>query len=165
MKQMGLGTMIAQLAGADGNTAEALKGRMGEQIVALKLEGDDRLVIGIESGVITLRDEAQSCCEHRYMDTDDDLPYFIDARLLDIEVADGPDAEDEHGECHEQQFLKVTTDRGVFTVVSHNEHNGYYGGFCIEASFVEGPKPPEPEPIQEGAGPQRKGLADWGFKA
>jgi hypothetical protein len=32
---------------------------------------------------------------------------------------------------HEVAFLEVTTDRGVFQMKNHNEHNGYYGGFLI----------------------------------
>ena len=42
-------------------------------------------------------------------------------------------ASSEHNEdCHEVQFLEVKTSKGSFTMSSHNEHNGYYGGFSIE---------------------------------
>jgi hypothetical protein len=40
---------------------------------------------------------------------------------------------DDSGEEHEAQFLIVHTNRGDFTMVSHNIHNGYYGGFAIQA--------------------------------
>jgi hypothetical protein len=34
---------------------------------------------------------------------------------------------------HETQFLIVDTTKGSFTIVNHNEHNGYYGGFGLVA--------------------------------
>ena len=54
----------------------------------------------------------------------------------DFELKDAPDIEDEWGEVHEVQFLDVKTDKGVFQMSSHNEHNGYYGGFWIIARLV-----------------------------
>jgi len=83
---------------------------------------------------LRLADGGQSCCEHRYMRTDDDLNEYAGAVLMDIEVASAPDQEDEWGEVHEVQFLNVHTDKGVFQMANHNEHNGYYGGFWIQAS-------------------------------
>lgn len=38
---------------------------------------------------------------------------------------------------HEVQFLHVKTSKGSFAVSNHNEHNGYYGGFNVEASLEE----------------------------
>jgi hypothetical protein len=37
---------------------------------------------------------------------------------------------------HEVQFLRVSTDAGTIVCETHNEHNGYYGGFnvCVEAA-------------------------------
>jgi hypothetical protein len=37
----------------------------------------------------------------------------------------------ESGEDHDIAFLLVQTSDGVFTMVNHNEHNGYYGGFLV----------------------------------
>ena len=67
------------------------------------------------------------------MMTDDSLEDFIGSVLLDAEIKDGPEIECEW-DVHEQQFLIVSTDKGEFTMVTHNEHNGYYGGFWIQAS-------------------------------
>lgn len=84
---------------------------------------------------LTLADWGQSCCESRYMSTDDDLSYYLGAKFLKVEIENGPDAETGY-DCHNQQFMRIYTDRGVFVMVNHNEHNGYYGGFSVGASFL-----------------------------
>ena len=50
--------------------------------------------------------------------------------MIDAEIREAPNEPDEYGD-HEVQFLLVNTSIGTFTVASHNEHNGYYGGFDI----------------------------------
>ena len=67
------------------------------------------------------------------MRTDDNLEDFVGAKLLGAEIKEAPNEPDKDGE-HEVEFLEVQTDRGVFTMASHNEHNGYYGGFSIRAA-------------------------------
>ncbi len=84
-----------------------------------------------------LSDSEQNCCEERYMHTDDDLQYFTGAILQGAEVRLGPE-EDGCGIYKESQFLSISTSKGQFTVVNYNIHNGYYGGFSIEASNTEG---------------------------
>ena len=80
-----------------------------------------------------ITDEGQSCCETRYMRTDDNLSDVEGARLLSVELRDAPPQEDpDSGEVHEVSFLSLNTDRGSVVFSTHNEHNGYYGGFCIE---------------------------------
>jgi len=32
---------------------------------------------------------------------------------------------------HEVQFVLITTSLGVFTMATHNIHNGYYSGFSV----------------------------------
>jgi len=130
---LGFGVMINALGG-NRETVEAVQAAMGKTITALSLT-DDQLRFEFEDGSrLRLQDSGQSCCEHRYMMTDDDLPYYIGAKFVGAEVRDGCSTEDEWGERHEIQFLVVTTDRGTFSMASHNEHNGYYGGFWITAS-------------------------------
>jgi hypothetical protein len=68
------------------------------------------------------------------MSSDDDLSHYVGATLVGVELKDGPEEEGEYGEVHEIQFMEVQTSAGSFTVVSHNEHNGYYGGIAIRAS-------------------------------
>jgi hypothetical protein len=64
------------------------------------------------------------------MRTDDTLTDYAGAELLDVSLEDAPDLE-AGGESHEVQFLRVKTSKGMFVMSSHNEHNGYYGGFWI----------------------------------
>ena len=130
---LGFGVMINALGG-NRETVEAVQAAMGKTITALSLT-DDQLRFEFEDGSrLRLQDSGQSCCEHRYMQTDDDLPYYIGAKFVGAEVRDGGSTEGEYGDTHEIQFLVVTTDRGTFSMASHNEHNGYYGGFWITAS-------------------------------
>lgn len=93
-----------------------------------------------EGTVLKLRDDGQSCCESRYVTTDDDLAAYSGAKLIDIELADAPSVEDEYGEEHEVQFLRIHTDKGVAVFETHNEHNGYYGGFWIRSSLTKRPR-------------------------
>lgn len=85
---------------------------------------------------LVLRDRGASCCERRYMTLDgDSLDYYKGASFLGAEVG-GASSEGEDT-VHEIQFLNIRTSKGVFTVSNHNEHNGYYGGFSVVATFEE----------------------------
>lgn len=86
------------------------------------------------SGIASLWDAGQSCCEHRYMTTDDELETFKDAKLVGIDRVYVED-ETEYGDPHEQVFVKVETTKGTITCVTHNQHNGYYGGFDIRSTW------------------------------
>lgn len=59
---------------------------------------------------------------------------FVGAKLLGAEVKPAPNIPDEYCK-HEVEFLDVKTDKGVFQMASHNEHNGYYSGFAIRAAL------------------------------
>ena len=126
--QAGFGVMVSNMFGDNG--AEHFNKAIGKTIKALAIT-NNALRIDFDDGyAIALRDEGQSCCETRYINTDDDLPYYVGAKLVSGEVAPAPSPEHEWG-VHQVSFLRITTDRGVFTVQTHNEHNGYYGGFAI----------------------------------
>jgi hypothetical protein len=131
---LGLGVMIQQLFGSNG--AEHVQAAIGKKIESVELYDDERLCFKFADGsTLSLFDDGQSCCESRYMRTDDDLSYYVGAEFQNVEIKDGPDQEDdEYGEAHECQFLVITTDKGQFTMSNHVEHNGYYGGFAICAS-------------------------------
>lgn len=134
---LGFGVMIRMLSGDRGG--ECFLSAVGKYIQAIEIHDSElRLTFG-DGSRVKLFDDGQSCCEHRYMTCDDDLSYYIGAQLLDAEIKDAPDAEDEYG-VHEVQFLEVKTSKGSFTVASHNEHNGYYGGFWIKAAEMEDAK-------------------------
>lgn len=132
---LGIGVMIGVLAN-DGTSGLALDSAIGKVISKIELDdGSDPQVLRFvfsDGWKIKMWDSGQSCCEARYMTTDDNLDDYIGATLLGAEIKDVPGHEDEYGEVHEIQFLDIKTSRGVFQMVNHNEHNGYYGGFCLE---------------------------------
>ena len=125
--------MLGHLAG-NADSVEAFTKAIGKTISSVTLGEDDALHFVFDDGFkMKIADEGQSCCESRYMRTDDDLKDYIGAKLLGAEVKEAPNIKTEDDE-HEVQFLEIQTSKGVFTMASHNEHNGYYGGFCIRAS-------------------------------
>ena len=138
MGNMGFGVMLHYLMGDDGSAAR-LRAAIGKRITAITLnDADDpnHLDIALEGGGISVLDDGQSCCESRYMTTDDTLADFVGATLTDIGIRNAPNVEDPYGE-HEVQFLIVRTSLGDFTVETHNEHNGYYGGFAVVIRDLE----------------------------
>ena len=127
--------MIQRLFGHNGG--ENVTAAVGHIITAVRL-ADNVLRIGLDDGsVLSLQDDGQSCCEARYMRTDDDLSSFVGATLIDVELADAPPVEGDY-DVHEVQFLNVKTSKGVLALSNHNEHNGYYGGFAITAHRAMG---------------------------
>lgn len=127
---MGIGAMLHYLGGGSENSAEKYYGR---KIVEAALDSEnERLRLTFDDGVkISIWDDGQSCCESRYMRTDDDLSSLVGHVLVRIEAKNGPDVEGEYGDVHEQVFVEVATDGGFITIANHNEHNGYYGGFGL----------------------------------
>jgi hypothetical protein len=113
---------------------------IGKTIVSLRLDDDTLYIAFADGSKLTLFDDGRSCCETRYMRTDDNLAEYIGGRLLWAEVKDVPELigfwkdDSEYGD-HDVQFLEITTSKGSFVMSNHNEHNGYYGGFCIEAKY------------------------------
>jgi hypothetical protein len=108
---------------------------------------DSSCVLTFDDGSrLELFDFGQSCCERRYMSTDDNPADIIGARLLDVVESDGngyivPDpAPDDYGfsDCHDVAFVRITTTNGPLVLVNHNEHNGYYGGFGLVATLQKG---------------------------
>lgn len=126
---LGMGVMIRMLSGNE-ETVKAYKAAIGKKIKKCFLKDDALHIHFVDGSGIRLSDEGQSCCESRYMSTDDDLAYYKNTKLVKIEIKTAPNMPDEYGE-HEVQFLEVTTGKGSFQMANHNEHNGYYGGFWI----------------------------------
>jgi hypothetical protein len=127
----GMGVMINQLGG-NRETVEAWQASKGKKITSLTL-ADDRLTFTLEdNSKFLLYDDGQSCCESRYMQTDDNLLDFVGGKLKDVEIREAPNQDGEY-DTHEVQFLVIKTTKGNITVATHNLHNGYYGGFAIVA--------------------------------
>lgn len=143
---LGIGVMLNLLSGNE-VSARAMQCAVGKRIKSIemrpgKTEYDKQqtsLRIAFDDGTaIDLFDDGQSCCESRYMTCDDDLSAFVGADLRGAEVRDGGNSGDRYeGDVHETAFLVVETSLGAFTVCTHNEHNGYYGGFSLRCREVE----------------------------
>jgi hypothetical protein len=115
------------------------RGKTISSIEILDTDPDYETFLKIEftdHSIMIITDEGQSCCESRFMTTDDNLNDFIGAVLLNIESKPGGDTEDENGDWQDIEFLEITTNNGFFQIVNHNEHNGFYGGFCMSAKWV-----------------------------
>lgn len=128
--------MIQHLAGNEG-TSEAVQGSLGKTISGIRInkEADpEELCIAFTDGTeLVITDQGQSCCESRYMSLVGDFTYHIGAQLVKVEEAEGAQPLEEEYNVHEIVFLKVDTTKGGFTFATHNEHNGYYGGFDLRA--------------------------------
>ena len=128
MSQMGLGAMLHHLSGGTEHGSSEYEGL---KITSAEIV-DNRLKLSFDNGKnIAIWDNGQSCCESRYMTTDDNVQSLVGAHLKGIMTKAGPDEPDEYGECHEQVFVEIQTDTGFVTIVNHNQHNGYYGGFGL----------------------------------
>ena len=133
MGSLGFNVMLGLLGGNE-ESVKAFNSGVGKTIVSLSIGDDNALHFAFEDGTkFKVFDDGQSCCEDRYMRTDDDLAYYVGAQLLGVEVSFAPNETDEYGLEHEVQFVKMQTSKGVFTLANHNEHNGYYGGFLLRA--------------------------------
>ncbi len=127
--------MLYRLTYDGGKTAMAVKALLGKKIEAIELRNDDRLVVAVDGAKVAIWDAGQSCCEKRYMTVDDDLLSYVGATIVDVTEEAGPST-NEDGEPHDTGFLRINTDAGTITVTTHVEHNGYYGGFALEASLL-----------------------------
>ena len=124
--------MLYALGMDGGKSLEAYNLVEGKIIDRVWKDGD-AIVIESDGNVVEFFDDGQCCCENRYITCDDDLEQYAGAKLLSVETRDGPEEEDKYGDSHETQFLKFVTDKGDITACTHNEHNGYYGGFSVVA--------------------------------
>jgi len=130
MSQLGIGVMLKMLGG-NSESVSAITSVLNKKIDRVYVGDDDSLHFEFECGTkFKIFDDVQSCCESRYMRTDDDLKEFSGSIFLSAELKYAPSIECEYGD-HEIQFLEIKTDKGSFVCSSHNEHNGYYGGFGI----------------------------------
>ena len=143
MSNLGLGVVIKMLGGNE-KTVNTINGVLNKNIVNMFIEkaefNEDSLVIEFDDkNKIRIFDDGQSCCESRYIHTDDDLSAFVPSKLISVSLREAPSTENDWGE-HEVQFLIVKTSLGEFTLETHNEHNGYYGGFWIAAETINDPQ-------------------------
>lgn len=132
----GIGVLLNRLSG-NRQSDELFASVIGKRIATVRLVDDALRFVMTDGTKFHILDDGQSCCESRYMRTDDDLESFDGATLLGAELRPAPEPDDyDPNYPHEVQFLAIQTDRGEFVMSSHVEHNGYYGGFSIRC--VEG---------------------------
>lgn len=125
---------------------EAAKGKIVQSIALVKNELTIRFTDG--TGIVVW-DDKQLCCERRYMTTGDDLDDFVNEEFRGFELREVTPLEYDSS-VHEIQFLLGMTSFGVFTLETHNQHNGYYSGFNVVIREVAPSTPPPPtNPNQE----------------
>lgn len=110
----------------------------GKKIQAAEFD-EAQLLLAFDDGVsIAIWDDAQNCCERRYMRTDDDVSFLVGKTLIAIEEKETRGFDDGgDGDIHDIVFLEIVTDQGWLSISSHNEHNGYYSGFELSLEEVE----------------------------
>lgn len=116
------------------NWIDAAIGRRLEHARLVDAETEwGRLVLTFDDGsVLALGDCARHCCERRWLSCDDDLDSFTGRRLVSVEIRDVDNGQGDYP--HEIAFVVVLFDDGnAITLCTHNEHNGYYGGFSLRA--------------------------------
>lgn len=134
----GLGVMLSVLSG---RKRESVERYYGKRISSIWLEenfketrnlADQALRIDFEDGTkIAIFDDGQSCCEARYLRTDDDLQCLV-GKVFECAVVKSHEDKTEEYSDHEQLFIELRASSGEsVTFCAHNEHNGYYSGFSM----------------------------------
>lgn len=120
----------------------SLTGPTVRQVSIQHNDGDtpDELTILFSDGrSFHLLDAGQDCCEKRSLTCDDDLDGLVGSRLLSIRTRGVTEvSEGKYGDKHEMVFLILQFSNYAITVTSHNEHNGYYGGFALRVMLKDG---------------------------
>ena len=129
MKHYGMTVMLHELMG-NKETVDIIKESLCKMIKRTYMENDKLCLEFTDGKTILIFDDGQSCCEERYMMTDDDLDYYKDCEFINLELQAAADIKDE-SDMHEVQFVLITTSLGVFTMATHNVHNCYYSGFLV----------------------------------
>lgn len=102
------------------------------EIVSAELD-ENKLTLYFRDGdPVSVSDKRNAVSERRFITCDDDLRSFVGSRLLSISIKYGPTFAMSKGDS-ETAFVEVLTTSGAITLTTHNEHNGFYGGFdlCI----------------------------------
>lgn len=130
---IGLGVKIHYLGGGSEHDPAKFYGR---KIKKAFIENDKFVIEFTDKSQISIWDNGQSCCENRYMTCDDEPSSLKGGKLINIEVKKHEDSENDWGEVHEECFVEIATDKkGFITLVNHNQHNGYYGGFGLTVTL------------------------------
>ena len=135
----GLGANLHYLSGGSPKNPEDYYGKKITSASLRPDDGDGAIYLGLANGKrLKIWDNGRSCCESRYITTDDDIHFLVGGKLKEIKVRSVQEIDDgDGGEYHEMAFLEISTEKGSVTFVTHNEHNGYYGGFGLSLDEVQ----------------------------
>ena len=122
---------------SDDETRTAVQNSLNKTISGVFITDDNLYINFTDDTALRIWDSGQQCCEHRYMICDDDLNDYIGAKLTNVYSKPAIFTDDDWDNRHETMFVDFETTNGVFTIVNHNEHNGYYGGFRVEGEITE----------------------------
>ncbi len=98
----------------------------------------NKIFLYFDNLVLQISDDMQICCEYRYITMDDDISDLIGDSLKEIIVkpAEATIPDESIGiEIHETMFVEIATNKNSIVFCTHNEHNGYYGGFNLNLEF------------------------------
>lgn len=95
------------------------------------------LRLDLDCGItLCFYDDASYCCEHRYIETDDEVDSIEGESYRGFELKETTSGEGEWEECLDCAFLEIQTDKDHITIKNYNSHNGYYGGWDLEVSCL-----------------------------
>lgn len=126
---------------------------LGKVIKSLDISGDTFTIMFDDDTGLSMTDQGQQCCENRYMHSDDDLKYYIGAKLLNGRIEDIDTSYEQsrkyldhfietgneyyNDNVLECQFLIIDTNKGSFTIANYNENSGYYSGFDLNFEEIK----------------------------
>ena len=109
----------------DKNQQAIYESFLGKTIRTIDLKNNELFLYFTDNTACVLTDSACYCCEERYTSTDDNLQDYVSGVLLEIEVRNWAQSDNDN----DVQFVVIKTSKEPFTLVNHNNHNGYYAGF------------------------------------
>lgn len=102
----------------------------GRTVIAADIS-ENEFRLSFEDGArIMIWDDGQSCCESRYLTTDDDLGDLIGKKFWYVETKP-VEVQEDGDESHEIVFVEIGYEDDHITLASHNRHNGYYSGATL----------------------------------
>lgn len=104
---------------------------VGKKIKKIEVKENQVLIEFTNGALIAFESDEPDCCAHHYMSTDDIVDEHVDSKLIDAIIKPHKEVKDDGGDTHEMMFFEIVTTKGSIYCVSHNQHNGYYGGVGV----------------------------------
>lgn len=93
-----------------------------------------------DGGGLAIFENNRNCCEQKYLETDDSLPFYVGSDLLFIEEKGakyGEQDDEDIGNVIDINFIEICTSIGTIQLKAYNIHNGYYGGFYTDVMELD----------------------------